>query len=325
MCKPGWQRKAPFLKTPADRPSAFLIVPNLVRGLVPSAPDQIWVADITYVHLARAFAYLAVILDAFSRKAVGWAFEDTRDASLAIAALGTTLDARKPKPGSLIHHSDRGVKNVFTRSSILVLRPGRSLRKEVGSSHHKRSVRKALEKVTSLGRIASFNRPIVQFEQRLNDVSANLLVVLNNKDRFSCSHHGIGSVERNSLRSHRQMGPRQVDLNRSALADFAVDCGKSSRLFCKSIHLTETKAGAVPGFLCRKERLKCPLKCQLVHSSAVVCNAYQHVRSRSDIRMLFGILLIYESIVRFNRQLATVRHCIARVHDKIEECSLHLV
>ena len=104
------QRKAPFLKPPADRPSAFLIVPNLVRGLVPSAPDQIWVADITYVHLARAFAYLAVILDAFSRKAVGWAFENTLDASLAVAALETAIDARKPQPGSLIHHSDRGVQ-----------------------------------------------------------------------------------------------------------------------------------------------------------------------------------------------------------------------
>jgi len=104
------QRKTPFLKPPADRPSAFLIVPNLVRGLVPSAPDQIWVADITYVHLARTFAYLAVILDAFSRKAVGWAFENTLEASLAIAALETALDARKPQPGSLIHHSDRGVQ-----------------------------------------------------------------------------------------------------------------------------------------------------------------------------------------------------------------------
>lgn len=60
------QRKAPFLKPPAERPGAILVVPNLVRGLVPSAPDQIWVADITYVHLATTFAYLAVILDAFS-------------------------------------------------------------------------------------------------------------------------------------------------------------------------------------------------------------------------------------------------------------------
>jgi transposase InsO family protein len=104
------QRKAPFLKPPADRPSAFLIVPNLVRGLVPSAPDQIWVADITYVHLASAFVYLAVILDAFSRKAVGWALENTLDASLAIAALDTALEVRKPQSGSLIHHSDRGVQ-----------------------------------------------------------------------------------------------------------------------------------------------------------------------------------------------------------------------
>jgi putative transposase len=104
------QRKAPFLKPPTGRPTGFLVVPNLVRGLVPSAPDQIWVADITYVHLAKTFAYLAVILDAFSRKAVGWAFEDTLDASLAIAALERALDARGPAPGSLIHHSDRGVQ-----------------------------------------------------------------------------------------------------------------------------------------------------------------------------------------------------------------------
>ncbi len=104
------QRRTPFLKPPAERPSGFLVVPNLVRGLVPSAPDQIWVANITYVHLAKTFAYLAVILDAFSRKAVGWAFEDTLDASLAIAALEKAIAARKPAPGSLIHHSDRGVQ-----------------------------------------------------------------------------------------------------------------------------------------------------------------------------------------------------------------------
>lgn len=104
------QRKAPFFRPPAERPKDVLVVPNLVRGLVPTAPDQIWVADITYVHLARTFAYLAVILDAFSRNAVGWAFEDTLDASLAIAALERALHDRKPQRGSLIHHSDRGVQ-----------------------------------------------------------------------------------------------------------------------------------------------------------------------------------------------------------------------
>ena len=104
------QRKAPFLKPPAERPRGIRhgAQPRARPGAV--APDQIWVADITYVHLAKTFAYLAVILDAFSRKAVGWAFENTLDASLAIAALDRAIEARKPQRGSLIHHSDRGVQ-----------------------------------------------------------------------------------------------------------------------------------------------------------------------------------------------------------------------
>jgi len=104
------QRRRPFIVPPPGRPVGFVIVPNLVRGLVPSGPDQIWVADITYVNLAQAFAYLAVILDAFSRKAVGWALEHSLDATLAVAALEQALASRKPARGSLIHHSDRGVQ-----------------------------------------------------------------------------------------------------------------------------------------------------------------------------------------------------------------------
>jgi putative transposase len=77
---------------------------------LPLGPDQIWVADITYVHLAKAFAYLAVILDAFSRKAVGWALEPSLNTSVAMAALDQALVLRKPPRGSLIHHSDRGVQ-----------------------------------------------------------------------------------------------------------------------------------------------------------------------------------------------------------------------
>jgi putative transposase len=103
-------RRKPFLVPPSGKPESFVIVPNLVRGLAPSGPDQIWVADITYVHLARAFAYLAVILDAFSRKAVGWALEPSLDTSVAMAALDQALVLRKPPKGSLIHHSDRGVQ-----------------------------------------------------------------------------------------------------------------------------------------------------------------------------------------------------------------------
>lgn len=108
------QRRKPFIAPPQGKPEAIVIVPNLVRGLVPSGPDQIWVADITYVHLGKAFAYLAVILDAFSRKAVGWALAQSLDACVAIAALDQALEARKPSPGSLIHHSDRGIQYAST-------------------------------------------------------------------------------------------------------------------------------------------------------------------------------------------------------------------
>jgi putative transposase len=66
--------------------------------------------DITYVHLAEEFAYLAIVLDAFSRKVIGWALETHLRAELAIAALDMALAARRPPPGSLIHHSDRGVQ-----------------------------------------------------------------------------------------------------------------------------------------------------------------------------------------------------------------------
>ena len=103
-------RRKPFAPQTSDSRHGFLIVPNLARGLIPSAPDQIWVADITYIRLREAFVYLAVILDSFSRKAVGWALQPHLDASLAVDALDQALAARNPRPGSLIHHSDRGVQ-----------------------------------------------------------------------------------------------------------------------------------------------------------------------------------------------------------------------
>jgi putative transposase len=103
-------RRKPFIPPSPGNRYSVLIVPNLLRGLKPSAPDQIWVADITYVHLREAFAYLAVVLDAFTRKVIGWAFEDHVDAALAVAALDQAIAMRCPIPNSVIHHSDRGVQ-----------------------------------------------------------------------------------------------------------------------------------------------------------------------------------------------------------------------
>lgn len=103
-------RERAFVPQTTDSRHAFLIVPNLIRDLVPSGPDQIWVADITYIRLNEAFVYLAAILDAFSRCAVGWALEDHLRAELCLEALDMAIAARKPPPDSLIHHSDRGVQ-----------------------------------------------------------------------------------------------------------------------------------------------------------------------------------------------------------------------
>ncbi|MBW8858936.1 MAG: IS3 family transposase, partial [Caulobacter sp.] len=103
-------RSKAFVPRTTDSNHGFRIAPNLIRSLILTGLDQIWVADITYVRLAEAFVYLAVILDAFSRRVVGWALEDHLRAELALAALDMALHHRKPPPDSLIHHSDRGVQ-----------------------------------------------------------------------------------------------------------------------------------------------------------------------------------------------------------------------
>ena len=103
-------RRRPFVPQTTMSRHGFDIAPNLTRGLKPTGLDQIWVADITYVRLAEDFVYLAVVLDAFSRRVVGWALARHLEASLAIEALDMALAARDPAPMSLIHHSDRGVQ-----------------------------------------------------------------------------------------------------------------------------------------------------------------------------------------------------------------------
>ena len=103
-------RDRPFVPRTTDSRHGFAVVPNLIRRLVPTGVDQIWVADITYVRLGEAFIYLAVVLDAFSRKVIGWALDDHLEARLATEALDMALQARNPAPETLIHHSDRGVQ-----------------------------------------------------------------------------------------------------------------------------------------------------------------------------------------------------------------------
>lgn len=83
------------------------IFPHLAKDMVLDGPNQLWVADITYVTIAAGFVYVAVILDAWSRRVVGYAISRSIDARLTIAALKAAVERRKPPPGC-IHHSDRG-------------------------------------------------------------------------------------------------------------------------------------------------------------------------------------------------------------------------
>lgn len=103
-------RKPVFRPATTDSRHSWRVWPNLARHMAPMAVNQLWVADITYVRLGEAFVYLAVILDAFSRKVVGWAMADHLRAELAIEALEMALGSRQIIPGGLVHHTDRGTQ-----------------------------------------------------------------------------------------------------------------------------------------------------------------------------------------------------------------------
>ncbi len=95
------------------------VAPNLVKSAAaPSAPNQVWVTDITYLETGQGWLYLAAILDAWSRRVVGWACAPTLAAPLVIAACQTALNQRRP-PAGTIHHSDRGSQ--YTDAQLLEL------------------------------------------------------------------------------------------------------------------------------------------------------------------------------------------------------------
>ena len=101
-------RKRRYVVTTESR-HTYAVYPNLAGELSPNSVNQLWVADITYIRLRETFVYLAVILDAWSRRVVGWELGETLRAELALAALRRALAGRELPPG-IVHHSDRGVQ-----------------------------------------------------------------------------------------------------------------------------------------------------------------------------------------------------------------------
>ncbi len=101
-------RKRKFVVT-TDSSHGRMIYPNLAAGMVLTGIDQLWVADITYIRLQEEFVFLAVVLDAYSRRVIGWALDRTLEDDLTLGALRMALSERTVRPG-LVHHSDRGTQ-----------------------------------------------------------------------------------------------------------------------------------------------------------------------------------------------------------------------
>jgi putative transposase len=116
-------RKRRFVPQTTDSRHDFDVALNLARRMKPTAINQLWVADITYVRLGRVDVFLAVVMDAFSRKIVGWNLGSKMTAEVAVTALKNAIESRQPEPG-LVHHSDRGVQYASAAYVDLLLANG---------------------------------------------------------------------------------------------------------------------------------------------------------------------------------------------------------
>jgi putative transposase len=197
-------RKRKFVAT-TDSNHGRKVYPNLAREMVLTGMDQLWRADITYIRLREEFVYLAVILDSFSRRVIGWALDRTMEDSLTLSALQMALSRRVVEPG-LVHHSDRGSQyasldytNLLKQNGIVISmsRKGnpwdnaacesfmKTLKYEEVHRNEYRdlaearaSIREFLEKIYNQKRLHSAlgYLPPAEFEQKLN---------ANNKDAAS--------------------------------------------------------------------------------------------------------------------------------------------
>jgi len=117
-------RKRRRFVTTTTSEHALSTAPNLLnRRFATDAPNMVWTGDVTFIWTEQGWAYLAVLLDLFSRRAVGWALSDKNDEALTVAALQMAIDQRTPAPG-LIHHTDRGTTYAATEYQDLLHRHG---------------------------------------------------------------------------------------------------------------------------------------------------------------------------------------------------------
>lgn len=163
------QKRRKRRTTNSDHP--FPRYPNLVKGLNIVHPDQVWVADITYIHLQEGFVYLAVIMDVFTRSLRGWHLARWLDEELTLTALHRALRDRRP----VIHHSDQGLHYAATRYVHLLNQVGSQISMaEVGEAtqngYAERLIRTIKEEAVELSEYHDYHDAYQQIGRFLDDV-----------------------------------------------------------------------------------------------------------------------------------------------------------
>jgi transposase InsO family protein len=178
-----------------DSDHGWRVWPNLLPEVRAEAPDEVWVADITYIRLPQDFCYLAAILDAWSRRVVGWELSHHVDAELVLAALDHALRTRQPVPG-WVHHSDRGVQ--YACRDYVERLQGAGARISMSAKGRPRDNAKAEAFFSTLKREEVY----LQDYQDLDEAEANLARFIDEVYNQKRLHSSLGYVPPSEFEEH---------------------------------------------------------------------------------------------------------------------------
>jgi transposase InsO family protein len=222
-------RRRKFVVT-TDSDHDFLVYPNLAQYMVLTAVNQLWVADITYLRLASEFVYFAVVLDAFSRRALGWSVGPTLHATLPLAALDRAIAARAPGPG-LVHHSDRGTQyasNNYVKRleeckiTISMSRPARPW-ENARCERFMRTLKEEEIDCREYGTLAELERNLEDFIERFyNRIRLHAALGYHSPVEFEQKQNGVAAIPPASgiaaalsFRRHQEIYPDEVKTKRA--------------------------------------------------------------------------------------------------------------